>query len=67
MEAERRLTVTVQECANLAGISRNTAYALVAQGKIKSVRLGKRILIPRQGLEKLLNGEPVSVVKKPNE
>jgi excisionase family DNA binding protein len=57
MEAERRLTVTVDECAALAGLSRNTAYSLVAKKVIPSVRLGKRILIPRRGLERLLAGE----------
>ena len=57
MEAEKRLTVTVDECATLAGLSRNTTYSLVARKVIPSVRLGKRILIPRRWVERLAEGE----------
>jgi excisionase family DNA binding protein len=51
------LTLTVEETAKLLGISRNTAYSLVAQGTIPSLRLGKRLVIPRMQLERLLAGQ----------
>ena len=51
---EKRLCVTVPEAAALLGISRNFAYQLVREGKLPSIRFGKRILIPRVALEKML-------------
>lgn len=52
-----RMTLTVCEAAKALGVSRNIAYDAVATGKIPSVRIGTRILIPRAALEKMLNGE----------
>ena len=51
---DRRLCVTVPEAAEMLGISRNFAYQLVREGKLPSIRFGKRILIPRVALEKML-------------
>lgn len=57
---EKRLCVTVPEAAAMLGISRNFAYQLVREGIIPSIRFGKRILIPRAALEKILEkGMPV--------
>ena len=47
-------TLTVDEAAKLLGISRNLAYELVRLGQIPSVRLGRRIVVPRAALERLL-------------
>ncbi len=46
------LLLTVKEAAKLLRISRNLAYELVAQGRLPSICLGRRILIPRHGLER---------------
>ena len=51
---DRRICVTVPEAAAMLGISRNFAYQLVREGKLPSIRFGKRILIPRVALEKML-------------
>ena len=51
---DKRLCLTVPEVAKLLGISRNYCYELVRRGIIPSIRLGKRILIPRAALEKML-------------
>ena len=65
------LVLTVAEAAKLLCISRNLAYELVAQGCIPHIRLGRRILIPRQGLEDWIAREaglpqpPSSVVSFP--
>jgi excisionase family DNA binding protein len=48
------LCVNVPEAAKMLRISRNFAYQLVKEGKLPSVRFGKRILIPRAALEKML-------------
>ena len=47
-------TLTVDEAAKLLGISRNLAYELVRLGQIPSVRLGRRIVVPRAALERVL-------------
>ncbi len=49
-----RICLTVPEAARVLRISRNFCYELVRQGVLPSVRLGKRILIPRVRLEKVL-------------
>ena len=51
------LVLTVAEAARLLRISRNTCYELVAEGRIPHVRLGRRILIPRMGLEQWIARE----------
>ncbi len=52
-ETHRRLTFTVDEAAYLLNISRGLAYELVARGELGSIRLGRRIVIPRVVLEEL--------------
>ena len=58
---EGRWVMTVDEAAAALGISRGLAYQLVRQGDIPSLRLGRRIVIPRHALEAKLNaiGFPV--------
>lgn len=51
---DSKLTLSVEEVATVLGISRGLAYEMVKTGKIPSVRFGKRVLIPRRALEKLL-------------
>lgn len=55
--AEKPLLLTVPETARLLRISRNTCYELVAQQRLPHVRLGRRILIPRHGLEQWIAQE----------
>ena len=50
-----RLTLTVEEAARLLGISRALGYELVARGQLPSVRLGRRIVVPRRALDALLD------------
>ena len=54
-----RTTVSssVTEAATALGISRAHAYELVARGELPSLRLGRRIVVPRRGLERLLDGD----------
>jgi len=51
-----KLTFTVEETAKLLGIGRNSAYEAVARGEIPVIRVGKRLLVPKAALEKLLSG-----------
>ena len=56
-----RLTLSVEECAKRLGIGRNSAYEAVARGEIPVIRVGKRLLVPKAQLDKLLTGETPAV------
>jgi excisionase family DNA binding protein len=49
-----RQTLTVSECAEVIGISRNRAYELCAENVIPNHRLGGRIVIPKTALDEWL-------------
>ena len=51
-------TLTVKEVMSDLRISKNAAYTAIARGQIPSIRVGKKILIPRAQYERLLLGEP---------
>ena len=51
------LLLTVREAGKLLRVSRNRCYELIRQGRIPHLRLGRRILIPRHGLETWINEE----------
>lgn len=44
----------VKDLAALLSISRNTAYALVRSGQIRSIRIGRTYRIPRDAVEEYL-------------
>src|SRR6266545_1818714 len=46
-----KLLLSVQEAAGLLGIGRDSAYALIREGRLPAVRIGRRILVPRAALE----------------
>jgi excisionase family DNA binding protein len=50
-----RLTFTVEEAAELLGVGRGTAYEAARRGELPTVRLGRRLLVPRHALEQLLD------------
>lgn len=49
-----RATLTVNEAAAILGISRTTAYESVRRGEIPARRFGRRVVILRHELERLL-------------
>jgi excisionase family DNA binding protein len=48
-----KVTVSRSECAHLLGISVRLLDKCIANGEIKAVRLGDRVLIPYSEIEKL--------------
>ena len=54
MSARLARTVSVDEMAQVLGISRNHAFRCVERGEIPSVRIGRRVLIPAAFLDRLL-------------
>jgi excisionase family DNA binding protein len=49
------LVLTVDEVAEVLRISRGSAYESVRRGDIRSVRIGRRLLVPRAALLRLLD------------
>jgi len=47
--------VSVTEASRLLGISRNLAYEAIRRGEIPSVKIGGRILVPTEALDKMLS------------
>jgi excisionase family DNA binding protein len=48
--------LTVEEAATIAGVGRGAMYAAVKDGTVPSLRLGRRILIPRKAFLAWLDG-----------
>jgi excisionase family DNA binding protein len=49
-------TMSVTEAARVLGISRTTAYEAVRDGSLRSIRVRRRIVIPRAWVIDVLNG-----------
>jgi len=49
-----KLTLSVEEAAKQLGIGRNLCYDKVKTGEIPVIKIGKRLLVPKKALEKLL-------------
>ncbi len=53
---KEKLTLTVEEAAELLGIGRSLAYEMVRTGKIPALRLGGKWLISRSRLKAMVDG-----------
>jgi excisionase family DNA binding protein len=60
-QASQRRTVTVPEAAIALGISRNSAYDAVKTGQLQVIKIGKRLLVPRAALDRMLDGAVASI------
>lgn len=49
-----RQTLNVDELALLFGVSRGSAYKWVRENKIPVLRLGRRLLVPKVALDRML-------------
>jgi excisionase family DNA binding protein len=54
------LLAGVRDAARELGIGRDTAYQLVRDGRLRAVRVGRRLLIPRTELEAFVERELLS-------
>jgi excisionase family DNA binding protein len=52
----RRATYSVPEAGAILGVGRSLAFSAAAAGTLPTIRVGKRLLVPRAALEKLLGG-----------
>lgn len=55
MTDKERLVFTVEEAGRMLGVGRATAYILVKEGKIPTIRLQRRVLVPKAALERMLS------------
>jgi excisionase family DNA binding protein len=53
-----RPTMTIPEAARVLGIGVNGAYEAAKRGEIPTIQIGKRILVLREPLKKMLAGQP---------
>ena len=51
-----RLTRKPEEAAPMLGVGRNGVYDLIRSGTLRSIRVGRKILIPLSAIEEFLNG-----------
>jgi len=52
--AYEKSVYTVPQVAKILGINRNLAYELVRRGDLPALRLGKRLVCPKQAIDRLL-------------
>jgi hypothetical protein len=50
---------SVEEAGKILGLSRASSFAAANRGDIPTIRIGKRLIVPRRGLEKLLGADEV--------
>lgn len=54
-DQENPRTLTVEAAARQLGIGRGLCYRLIREGRIPSIRLGRRIVVPVHALEHMLD------------
>ena len=47
--------VTVEDLQNMLHIGRNTAYGILKDGAIKTIKIGKKYIIPKQSVIEFIN------------
>ena len=53
-QADSPQVLTVTETAKLLRLARNSVYAAIRRGEIPSRKIGRRLLVPREALERFL-------------
>lgn len=51
------LVLQVKDLQNILSISHNTAYALIRSGEIRSIRVGRKYIIPKDAVVQYLTQE----------
>ena len=57
MESNGNTPYTVQEAASVLGLSSQTIRAEIRAGRLTAARVGRKYLIPRSTIQRLVNGE----------
>ena len=52
---DKRLTYTIAEAAEMLGIGKNQAYQAANEGELPTIKIGRRRLVPRAALDRMLS------------
>jgi len=52
-----KLTYKPEMVAPMIGVGRNMVYALIRSGALRSIRVGRNILVPASAITDFLNGD----------
>ena len=47
--------ITVEDLQNMLHIGRNTAYGILKDGAIRTIKIGKKYIIPKQSVIEFIN------------
>ena len=61
---EQKVLLTVEEVQKLLRVSRGLTYQAIQRGEIPSIRIGRRILVPRMALDRMLETGFVQINRK---
>ncbi|MFO1087040.1 MAG: helix-turn-helix domain-containing protein [Reyranellaceae bacterium] len=62
---DNRRVYTAEETARILGICRNRVYEALKRGELPLLRIGSRMLVPRDQLDRMLSGDaPVALVHR---
>jgi excisionase family DNA binding protein len=59
MEIEPLTMPVWPDAGRMLGLGRNATYEAISRGEIPVIRFGRRIVVPKKALERLLNGETI--------
>ena len=54
---EKAILLSPEQCAELLGLGRTSVFKLLAEGRLESIALGRRRLIPRDALDAFIASE----------
>lgn len=55
-KSDQPIVLTINEAAAILRVSRQSAYEAARRGEIPTIKIGRRLLVPRARLEKLIQG-----------
>lgn len=53
-EKDTRLVYTITEAAALLGLGRNAAYAAASRGELPTIKIGRRMFVPKAAFDRVL-------------
>lgn len=58
----RAACLSVEEAGRVVGLSRGSAYEAARKGEIPTLKIGRRVLVPRAKLQELIGEDPLEVL-----
>lgn len=52
-----RLTNSINETARTLSVGRTTVYAMIADGRLEVIKLGRRTLVKTESIRRLVDGQ----------